>query len=104
MISNQRLEFWAGIECTHNRVGNRYFDQCLWTGHQNRVQDLERFAELGIRSLRYPVLWEWSAPDYPERFTWDWADQRLPLLRSLNINPIVGLIHHGSGPCYTSLL
>jgi dTDP-4-dehydrorhamnose reductase len=27
-----------------------------------------------------------------------WADERLHTLRKLNIKPIVGLVHHGSGP------
>lgn len=33
-----------------------------------------------------------------------WADARLTTLRELGIEPIVGLLHHGSGPRFTSLL
>src|SRR5438309_9618289 len=40
------LEIWGGIECTHNRVGDVYFDQVAWTGHDHRPEDLERFADL----------------------------------------------------------
>lgn len=97
------LEMWGGVECTVNRVGNRYFNQLERTGHARRPHDLERFAALGIRALRYPVLWERTAPHGIARARWAWADQRLGRLRSLRIRPIVGLVHHGSGPRSTNL-
>jgi dTDP-4-dehydrorhamnose reductase len=98
------LELWAGLECTVNRVGDDYFDQLERNGHADRIDDLERFAELGIRTLRYPILWERIAPNGLEQADWSWADQRLERLRELKIRPIVGLVHHGSGPRSTSLL
>lgn len=98
------LELWGGIECTYNRVGDEYFDQIERSGHAARAGDLDRFAELGIRALRYPVLWERTAPDGPERGDWSWADERLGRLRDLGIRPILGLVHHGSGPPHTSLI
>ncbi len=52
-------EIWGGIECTINRVKNNYRDQLQMAGHYSREGDIERFAELGIRKLRYPVLWEY---------------------------------------------
>jgi dTDP-4-dehydrorhamnose reductase len=52
-----RLELWGGIEPTLNRVGDRYFSQLERSGHHVRLDDLDRCAELGIRTLRYPVLW-----------------------------------------------
>jgi dTDP-4-dehydrorhamnose reductase len=67
-------------------------------GHAARMQDLERFASLGIRAIRYPVLWERTAPDGIESADWSWSDERLPMLQQLGVTPIVGLIHHGSGP------
>jgi dTDP-4-dehydrorhamnose reductase len=54
-VESSPLELWAGLECTVNRVGNDYFDQLERNGHANRIDDLERFAELGIRTLRYPI-------------------------------------------------
>lgn len=107
MTSNQilpSLELWGGIECTVNRVGDQCFDQIVRSGHESRIEDLERFAELGIRALRYPVLWERTAPDGIERADWSWADERLAYLRDREIRPIVGLVHHGSGPYSTHLL
>jgi dTDP-4-dehydrorhamnose reductase len=95
---------WAGIECTVNRVGDRYFDQLVRSGHHTRLGDLDRIAELGIGTVRYPVLWERHAPDGPAAADWAWADERLLRLAELGIDPIVGLVHHGSGPRYTSLL
>ncbi|MEO6092907.1 MAG: family 1 glycosylhydrolase [Novosphingobium sp.] len=98
------LEFWAGAECTVNRVGEVYRDQVKLTGHHDRFEDLDLLAGLGIAALRFPVLWERVSPDDPEQRDWDWTDRRLDHLRRLNIRPIAGLVHHGSGPRYTSLI
>jgi dTDP-4-dehydrorhamnose reductase len=73
-------------------------------GHAERLQDLERFASLGIRAIRYPVLWERTAPDGIASADWSWSDERLPVLQQLGVTPIVGLVHHGSGPRHTSLV
>jgi dTDP-4-dehydrorhamnose reductase len=97
------LELWGGAECTVNRVGDSYYDQLEASAHSERLDDLDLFAALGLRKLRYPVLWERTAPEGPGRADWSWADERLNMLRDLNIEPIVGLVHHGSGPAHTSL-
>lgn len=99
-----KLELWGGPECTLNRVGETYRDQLLENGHWDRIEDLDLFAELGIAALRYPLSWERIAPDHPEERDWAWSDARLARLRQLNIRPIAGLVHHGSGPKYTDLL
>ena len=98
------LALWGGIESTVNRVGDMYFDQLERGGHARRIDDLDLIAALGIRTLRYPILWERTAPDGPARADWTWADERLNRLRELGIRPIVGLVHHGSGPPHTNLL
>jgi dTDP-4-dehydrorhamnose reductase len=98
------LALWGGVECTVNRVGDRYFDQSQWSGHASRLADLHQFADLGITSLRYPVLWEGVAPHSLEAANWEWPDARLQRIRALGMTPIVGLVHHGSGPLYTSLV
>ena len=92
------VELWGGIECSHNRVGDQYFDQLNRNGHAARLSDLELFAGMGIRKLRYPVLWEHVAPQSLNQPDWCWSDERLPKLRHLGLEPIVGLVHHGSGP------
>src|SRR3954466_1472204 len=98
------VELWAGIECTVNRVGDDYFDQLALNGHDCRVEDLDLFASLGAKAIRYPVLWERTAPEGLERADWSWPDERLGRLRQLGLRPIVGLLHHGSGPWHTSLM
>jgi dTDP-4-dehydrorhamnose reductase len=98
------LELWGGVECTVNRVGDTYHDQLERSGHARRLGDLTLFADLGIRAMRYPVLWERTAPEGLAAADWSWADERLARLRELGIRPIVGLLHHGSGPPYTNLI
>jgi dTDP-4-dehydrorhamnose reductase len=96
---------WGGIESTVNRVGDLFYDQTVKSGHQERIGDLQAIAELGIKTLRYPALiWERVAPDGVEKADWRWPDQRLKRLRKLGIKPVVGFLHHGSGPRYTSLV
>jgi dTDP-4-dehydrorhamnose reductase len=100
---NTGPEIWAGIECTINRIGDVYHQQLEKTGHIKRLDDLDKFAELGIKTIRYPILWEQIAPGKLEDADWSWADERLNKLRTLDICPIVGFVHHGSGPIHTSL-
>ncbi len=94
---NAMLELWAGAECSVVRVGSKYVDQIERTGHGARLDDLDRVAALGVRAFRQAVLWERTS-----HFTW--ADERLQRLRELGMTPILGLLHHGSGPSHTDLL
>lgn len=99
------LEMWAGLECTVNRTFHGYSDQSVYNGHDVRgLDDLAAFASLGVRRIRYPVLWENTAPESPERLDFTTSDARLASLRQWGMSPIVGLVHHGSGPAYTSLV
>lgn len=91
------LQLWGGVECSVVRVGDGWRDQVRETGHHARAGDLDAIAALGIRTLRYPVLWERCSPG-PASCGWDWHDERLERLRALGITPIIGLVHHGSGP------
>jgi dTDP-4-dehydrorhamnose reductase len=99
-----RPELWGGIECTINRVADSWFSQLHRSGHVRRVDDLDRIAELGFRTLRYPVLWEHCTSHAAQPADFTWADERLARLRSLGVTPILGLMHHGSGPAHTSLI
>jgi dTDP-4-dehydrorhamnose reductase len=96
-----RLELWGGVECTINRVGDTWYDQLASNGHRGQLEDLELFAALGIRRLRQAVLWERHAGESPD---WRSTDEALHKLRGLGVEPIAGLIHHGSGPAGTSLI
>ena len=99
-----KLELWGGVECTVNRVHGEYFEQIRRTGHVARISDFERFAALGIRALRQPILWECEPSHSSETDRWEWASAALRELTALGIRPIVGLVHHGSGPRSTHLL
>jgi dTDP-4-dehydrorhamnose reductase len=101
---DEPLQLWGGLECTVNRVHDQYHCQQRRNGHLGRPDDIERFGSLGIRAIRYPVLWESVAPHGLRRADWSLPDERLPLLREQGVEPIVGLVHHGSGPRHTSLL
>ncbi len=92
------------MECTINRVGDLYRDQLLDTGHYSRPDDLKRIAALNIKALRYPVLWEKYCPDEIQPIAWDYPERELAELQEAGVTPIVGLLHHGSGPRYTNLM
>ena len=98
------LELWGGVECTINRVGDSYLNQLARNCHTTRLSDFTQFADFGIRALRQPVLWEWVYGEASGEANWAWTDHALARLSELAIRPIVGLIHHGSGPRHTSLL
>lgn len=98
------MECWGGLECTVARIGDAYRDQVRETGHRDRMADLDLVAGLGIRTLRYPIVWETIAPERDGPSDFSWHDERLGRLRELGIAPIAGLVHHGSGPSYTDLL
>ncbi|WP_210116219.1 family 1 glycosylhydrolase [Hymenobacter fodinae] len=99
----EHVEMWGGVECTIRRIGNGYSDQLVSSGHRDRLEDLDLIAELGIRKLRYPILWEQVAPESLDNPDWTWTDERMARLQELGIDPIVTLLHHGSGPRYTAL-
>lgn len=92
------MEMWAGFECTLNRVGERYQDQLLPQERDLRKACLRALPSLGVSAFRYRVAWEdVSTP-------WDWVKDDIDYLTEHNIKPIIGLIHHGSGPSHTNLL
>ena len=95
------LELWGGVECTLNRVGDIYFDQLEKSGHLDRFQqDLSLFAGLGLTIFRIALHWE----RFERTRSWSRWDISMSAMQSLGLRPIVGLIHHGSGPQSTSLL
>ena len=96
-------EVWGGIECTINRVKNNFFDQLHYSGHYYREDDITQITELGIKKLRYPILWEKHQPERNGNIDWSWTSAQLKKLREKNVDVIAGLVHHGSGPAYTNL-
>jgi dTDP-4-dehydrorhamnose reductase len=99
--SNRALELWGGVECTLNRVDDVYFDQLATSGHLTHFnKDLARFTELGIRTFRTALHWE----RFEQSHSWTSWDNWLSTMQALGVRPIVGLVHHGSGPKSTNLL
>jgi dTDP-4-dehydrorhamnose reductase len=98
------LEIWGGLECTLNRVQDSYMDQCRKNGHYERPSDFELFGQIGIKKIRYPCLWETVAKTNRYERDWSLIDQQLNVLKKLDLKPIAGFLHHGSGPAYTSLI
>ena len=96
-------EIWGGIECTINRVQNNFFDQLQYSGHYSREDDVEHIAQLGIKKLRYPILWEKHQPEKNGSIDWSWTTNQLNKIKEKKIDVIAGLLHHGSGPAYTNL-
>lgn len=100
--SNSTVEVWGGLECTINRVGDNYFDQLEYSGHYNRISDLDLIATLGVERLRYPVLWEKHQMIKDAKIDWSRTERYLNHMRKLGVTPITGLVHHGSGPQYVN--
>lgn len=98
---NHPIEIWGGVECSVVRINNTIHDQLKMNGHEERISDFDLFADIGIKKLRYPLLWE-KYTEQKESF-FKIHDERLERLRKLNIVPIAGLLHHGSGPMHTDM-
>lgn len=97
------LTVWGGVECSIVRVKDGVRNQLIETGHYTRSEDLDLISGLGIRTLRYPALWELVESDEGHD-DWVWLDLRLSRLKQLGISPIAELLHHGSGPAWTHIL
>ncbi|WCT14924.1 family 1 glycosylhydrolase [Mucilaginibacter jinjuensis] len=99
----QQVEIWGGMECTINRVNDEYFDQLSYSGHRTREGDIDLFAGLGLKKMRYPVLWEKHQPVKSEPIDWQETESRLLSMRFNDIDIIAGLVHHGSGPAFVNM-
>ena len=100
-----RFEIWASPEPTVARIDAlTWRDQLAETGHEAREGDIALLAGLGVAASRYPVLWEKHAPREAAQPDFAWARRRLEGLRARGVEPVVTLLHHGSGPAFTSLV
>ncbi len=96
-------EIWGGIECTINRVKDKFFDQLSYIEYYSQPR-VDEIAAVGITKLRFPVLWEKHQPTQETDIDWNWTEQQLHSFKEKNIDVIAGLVHHGSGPSFTNLL
>ncbi len=97
-------EIWGGIECTVNRVNDRYIDQFKQANFDQLEEIFDKIGSLGIKKIRFPILWETHEPTEEHLIDFSKTGSYLDKLRSLGISPIAGLVHHGSGPAFTDLL
>lgn len=102
--SSSNPELWGGIECTINRINDSFLNQLEYAKHYTRESDLSLIAGLGIKTLRYPILWERHQSTPGAEIDWSFTEKQLSFLNNHGIKPIAGLVHHGSGPVYTNLL
>ncbi|MFN7945139.1 MAG: family 1 glycosylhydrolase [Blastocatellia bacterium] len=97
--NTQRFIFATGIECSYPTIqtdqGRRRVDEMEKCKHYERWrEDLQLTLDLGIQMLRY------GPPYYrihtgPDRYDWSWTDEVLPVMKQVNIIPIMDLCHFG---------
>lgn len=95
MLSKE-LEISFGLECTINPVNSFYNKQILFYDYLRRAANLDLFAWLGIKKLRYPLLWETVVLHSMEEMNRKGIDSRMKCIHELDITPIAGLLHYGS--------
>jgi beta-glucosidase len=92
------LEFAVGIEDTfipQIAPGLRALDEYELTGHYDRwPEDLDLAASTGATMIRYGIPWYRVNPA-PNRWDWSWTDRVIDRLLSLELTPIVDLMHYG---------
>jgi beta-glucosidase/6-phospho-beta-glucosidase/beta-galactosidase len=98
-LNSTGFQWLVGIEDTFitapsPRTG-RTLDEYELTEHYTRWRaDLELFAELGLRAVRYGIPWHRINPA-PGVWDFEWADGPLERLLELGIQPVVDLVHYG---------
>lgn len=98
-------EIWGGLECTINRIGDTFRDQLTYAQYYQRKNIIELIASLGIKKLRFPILWEaHQQSSSQQKIDWSRTKSEIEKLISYGITPIAGLLHHGSGPRFTNVL
>jgi beta-glucosidase/6-phospho-beta-glucosidase/beta-galactosidase len=93
------FEWLAGIEDTFITAPSpktgRTLDEYELTEHYARWrEDLDLFAELGLKAVRYGIPWH-RVNAAPGSWDFTWADGPLERLLELGIQPIVDLVHYG---------
>jgi beta-glucosidase len=102
-VLDPKTFFWAaGIEDTFITfpwaATGRTLDEYELTDHYKRwKEDLELFADLGVRYVRYGVPWHRINPA-PGQWDWSFPDRTFDRLLELGIQPFVDLVHYGLPP------
>ena len=92
------LTFAVGIEDTfvpQSSPGFRSLDEYELTGHYERWrEDLDLAASTGASMIRYGIPWYRVNPA-PDEWDWSWTDRVIEHLLSLELVPIIDLMHYG---------
>ena len=97
--NTQRFIFATGIECSYPTIqtdqGRRRVDEMEKCKHYERWrEDLQLTLDLGIQMLRYgPPYYRMHTG--PDQYDWSWTDEVLPVMKQVNIIPIMDLCHFG---------
>lgn len=89
--------FATGIECSYPTIdnGKTRRDQLEECGHYKYwKEDLHLVKELGLNVLRYGLPY-YSIHQSYDKFDWSFADEVMNEIKSLNIVPILDLMHFG---------
>jgi beta-glucosidase len=75
--------------------GLRSLDEYELTGHYDKWrEDLDLAASTGASMIRYGIPWYRVNPASDE-WNWSWTDQVIERLLSLELTPIIDLMHYG---------
>ena len=92
------LKFAVGIEDTfvpQSSPGLRPLDEYDLTGHYGKWrEDLDLAASSGASMVRYGIPWYRVNPG-PDQWDWSWTDRVIDYLLSLQLIPIIDLMHYG---------
>ena len=88
--------FWAVAYDTEYAI-HRRFDEYELMGHYRHWRDdVDRVAQLGVKTLRYGIPWYRVNPA-PGVFDWSWTDEVLEyMVESKGLTPIIDLMHYGT--------
>lgn len=88
--------YLSGFESTY--IPHARVDALALTGHTEFFRhDLRLARQAGVRTLRYPAPWH-TVEAIRGRYDWTWMDEAMGMLRELDIEPVVDLVHHTSFP------
>ena len=73
-------------------------------GMRTALTILTSLRRSALKPFAIPFFGNSTAPSGSQQIDWSWAADRLKRIRDEGITPIVGLVHHGSGPPHTDLV
>ena len=80
----------------------------IWGQIHEKENEIARYANLGIKRVRYQFSWNSIAPNQESEFwkgsAWRAFDHAVIALNQFSLTPVVGLLHPGKTPSYTSLI